>query len=111
VRRLRDRSPVLVAEQDPEEGAETGEEEQGAVEEDVPALCNQAVFEQDENAPEESGACAAAEFAESKVGDRNERYAEDGWEESHGNVWDVGWVLGTDIFEVEGPIEPKHERG
>jgi hypothetical protein len=61
---LRNRSPILVTKHDPKECTEPGEEEEWAVKEDVPALCDHAVFEEDEDTAQECGACAATEFAE-----------------------------------------------
>jgi len=64
MRCLGNRSPILIAKQDPKECTEPSKEEEWAVEEDMPALSDHAVFEEDEDTAKERGACAAAEFAE-----------------------------------------------
>jgi hypothetical protein len=52
---------VLIAERDPEEGAQTSEEHEGRVEEDETRLGDQAVFKGDEDSTHDGSACAAFE--------------------------------------------------
>jgi hypothetical protein len=61
---FRNRSTILVTEHDPKEGTEPGEEEEGAVEEDMSALGDKTIFEEDEDAAEECGARPTAELSE-----------------------------------------------
>ena len=63
--------PVLVAEAAPEEDREGGEEDEGRVEQDVPRLGDEPVFEGDEDGGEERGGGAAVERAQGEVGERD----------------------------------------
>lgn len=86
---------ILVAESDPEEDGERGEEDERGVEEDVPGLGHQTVFKGDEEGSEKGGGGAAVERAKSEVGEGDGGDAESRWEHAHG---DVGYVLVDPVY-------------
>lgn len=95
------RSLVLVAEHDPEHDAETGKEEERTVEEDVSTLGDEAVFENDENAPEERGRCGTVECTESEVCNGDEENTEDGGDHSHEDIGDRVWIGHANFLEIK----------
>jgi hypothetical protein len=109
MRCLRSWSPIPITKHDPTEYAKPGKEEEWAVEEDMSALRDHATFEEDEDTAEECGACAAAEFKKGWVSDGDQCDASGCWEETHGDVGDIGGVYGPEVFEIQGAVGTPHE--
>ena len=86
---------ILVAESDPEEDRERGEEDERGVEEDVPGLGDKSVLEGDEEGGQQGGGGAAVEGAKGQVGEGDGRDAQSCWEHAHGHI---GYVLVDPVY-------------
>lgn len=80
---------VLVGEAGPAEGGETGEEDEGRVQQDMPGLSDEAVFEGDEEGGEEGRGRPTRESAHGEVGERDEGDPKDSGQHAHRNVGHV----------------------
>lgn len=94
---------VLVAESDPEEDSERGEEDEGRVEEDVAGLRDKSVLECDEERGEERSGCSAVERAQCEVGQRDCCDAQGRWKHTH---CDVGHIFVNSVEDLAGNFEP-----
>ena len=120
---------IKIGESDPEIHGESGEEDEERVEEDESGLCNERILESDEEGTEKGRSEGETEREEGEECDGDQSETEDGWEESHHDVWysrfDIvpGYIsivrfdqgmekLGSlsDIFEVEIAIKSTNLR-
>jgi hypothetical protein len=87
---------VLVGEADPEEGRQSGEEDDGRVEEDEAGLGDETVLKGDEEGAEEGGGRSGLKSSEGEVSKGDQEKAERGREHAHSDIRDVvGGVFTT----------------
>ncbi len=80
---------VLIAEGSPSECGESGEEDEGGIEEDVTGLGDQAILESDQEGGQEGGGDSAVQCAESKVGEGNRSNAHESGDHAHRDIWHI----------------------